>query len=410
MTVADDVVRLAREVVGGELPIGVRAWDGSEVRALDADAPVLVLRSRRALRHLVWSPGELGLARAYVVGDLDVDGDLEDGLRRVWAVAGTRGRVTPGRRERLGMLATAARLGALGPPPRRPASEAERAVVGRGRLHSPARDRAVIEHHYDLSNDFYELVLDEHMAYSCAYFTDAGQSLADAQRTKLELVCQKLQLAPGKHLLDVGCGWGSLSLHAARVHGARVTGITLSSEQRDFVRKRIAEAGVQHLVDVELRDYRELAPVGSFDAVASIEMGEHVGEERYPEFLARLRASLRTDGRLLVQQMSRPPGAPGGGPFIEAFIAPDMHMRPLGETVAHVECAGFEVRHVEAMREHYARTGRAWSRNLDANWSRVVELVGAEVARVWQLYLAGGTLAFAAGRMGVDQILAVRAR
>ncbi|MET0421318.1 MAG: class I SAM-dependent methyltransferase, partial [Acidimicrobiia bacterium] len=193
---------------------------------------------------------------------------------------------------------------------------------------------------------------------------------------------------------------------AAREYGARVTGITLSAEQRDFVSKRVADAGLQHLVSVQLLDYRDLPSTHAHDAVASVEMGEHVGDAQYPAFLERAHDSLRPGGRLLIQQMSRPPGAPGGGPFIEAFVAADMHMRPVGETVNAIERAGFEVRHVEAMREHYAHTGRAWTRNLDEHWDEAVALVGEETARVWRLYLVGGTLAFDEGRMGVDQILA----
>ncbi len=368
------------------------------------------------------------MARAYVAGELDVDGDLEAGFRHVWDFVRTRDGAGVHLRwaDRIAALRVAAQLGAIGLPPSPPASELRTATRhGRfglrveARLHSRDRDRAVIAHHYDLSNDFYQLILDEHMAYSCAYYPtdDATISLADAQRAKLDLICTKLGLADGSsargagagatlRLLDIGCGWGALAIHAARTYGVRVTGITLSSEQRTFVSKRVADAGVQHLVDVQLLDYRDLPATHAYDAVASVEMGEHVGDEHYPEFLARARGSLRDGGRLLIQQMSRPPGMPGGGPFIEAFIAADMHMRPVGETVAAMERAGFEVRHVEAMREHYARTGRAWVSNLDAHWDDAVELVGEETARVWRLYLVGGTLAFDEGRMGVDQILA----
>ena len=279
-----------------------------------------------------------------------------------------------------------------------------------GRLHSRRRDRAAIAHHYDLSNDFYALILDESMAYSCAYWPSDAPSftLADAQRAKLDLVCRKLGVEPGMRLLDVGCGWGSLSIHAAREFGAQVTGVTLSQQQLDFVRKRVADNGLHGQVDVRLQDYRDLDD-GPYDAIASIEMGEHVGAENYPMFTETLSHLLRPEGRVLVQQMSRRGAAPGGGPFIEAYIAPDMHMRPVGETVALIEDAGLEVRDVEALREHYVRTARAWLATLEARWDEIVDLVGVEMARVWRLYMVGGIVAFDEGRMGVDQILAVKA-
>jgi cyclopropane-fatty-acyl-phospholipid synthase len=404
--VAEDLAAAARPFVGGALPVRLRAWDGSEVGP--AAAPVLVLHRRRALRRLLWRPDEVGLARAYVTGDLDVDGDLDDGFRRVWELARARGSRAhrPGTREQLRALGTAVRLGVVGLPPRRPTAEARI----RGRRHSRDRDRAVISHHYDLSNDFYALLLDEHMAYSCAYWAAdrPGASLADAQRAKLELVCEKLGLVRGMRLLDVGCGWGSLSIHAAREHGVRVTGITLSREQLELARKRAADHGVSDLVDVRLQDYRDVHD-GPYDAAASIEMGEHVGDQQYPTFVGTVHRALAPGGRFLVQQMSRPAGSsPGGGPFIESYIAPDMHMRPLGETVGLLERGGFEVRDVQALREHYVRTGAEWRANLERRWGDVVALVGEEVARVWRLYLVGGSLAFAEGRMGVDQILVAK--
>jgi len=406
--VAPMLAATIRGLVGDDLPVGIRAWDGSQVGPMYG--PVVVLRNRRALRRLLWRPDELGLARAYVTGDLDVDGDLADGLRRVWAFARDRGRVHVSTRDRVEAIGTAARLGVFGPPPRPPASEARI----HGRLHSRARDQAVIAHHYDLSNDFYALLLDDAMSYSCGYYgPDAGTadeiSLDEAQRAKFELVCTKLGLQPGMRLLDVGCGWGSLSIHAARHHGVHVTGITLSREQLDFARKRAADQGVSELVDFRLLDYRDLQD-GPYDAAASLEMGEHVGDAQYPTFVSTVHRALRPGASFLVQQMSRAAGdSPGGGPFIEAYIAPDMHMRPLGETIGLLEAGGFEVRSVQALREHYVRTGEEWLARLEARWNAVVALVGEEVARVWRLYLVGGGLAFEEGRMGVDQIL-VRTR
>jgi cyclopropane-fatty-acyl-phospholipid synthase len=401
---------VARQLFGGELPVRLRAWDGSE--AGPDNGPTLVLRSRQALRRLLWHPGELGLAQAYVTGELDVDGDLTAGLRAVWQAVRERGlsgastsaaRLTPA-----GWLAAAraaAALRILGPRPPAPVSEARIS----GRIHSRSRDKDVIAHHYDVPAGFYQLILDPAMAYSCAQWTsaDPGYTLADAQRDKLDGICGKLGLGPGMHLLDVGCGWGSLSVHAARSYGADVTAVTLAGEQARFVRARLAREGLAGKVAVRNQDYRDIG-TGQHDAVASIEMGEHVGDLEYPAFCTQLRGLLRPGGRLLIQQMSRGAVAPGGGRFIEAYIAPDMHMRPVGETIELLERAGLEVLGVEAMREHYTRTIRAWLATLEERFDEVTAMIGAEPARVWRLYLAGGALAFDEGRMGVHQILAVR--
>ncbi len=405
-----DVARRLADVVspffGGALPIRLRAWDGST--AGPENAPTVVVRHPRALRRILFQPGELGLAQAYVTGEIDVEGDLLQAFRTVWRTARETG-TSPSRRSLTpamitSALRTAYKLGVFGRPPAPPPSQARL----RGRLHSLRRDRDAISHHYDLSNDFYATILDPHMAYSCAYFTsdDAGYTLEDAQRDKLDLVCRKLGLVEGARHLDIGCGWGSMSLHAAEHYGVHVVGVTLSAEQRDFVQARIEERGLQGRVEVRLQDYRDVAD-GPFDTVSSIEMGEHVGERNYAAFTEQIHQLLRPGGRMLIQQMSRTT-KPGGGPFIESFIAPDMHMRPVGETVALVERAGLEVRDVHALREHYVWTVAAWYATFEASWDKLVAMVGEEVARVWRLYLVGGALAFEEGRMGVDQILAVK--
>ena len=412
---AQELEATLRPLVGGALPVRLRAWDGSE--AGPADAPLIELRSPDAVRRLLWHPSELGAAQAYVTGEVEVHGDsrdLGDLLTHLWKVAAQRSlsvvRPTPAVLARA--VRTLAGIGALGRPLAAPASQAR---VG-GRLHSRLRDRRAISHHYDLSNEFYALLLDETMAYSSAYWTstDPAYTLADAQRAKLDLVCRKLGLESEMTLLDVGCGWGSLSLHAAEHFGARVTGVTIAAEQKRFIDARIAERGLGERVEIRLQDYRDVVPSESsgFDAVGSLEMGEHVGEGNYPSYAAMLAAAVRPGGRVLVQQMSRSGRQggkhPGGGPFIESFIAPDMHMRPVGETVAHLERGGLEVRDVHTLREHYVRTVDAWLERFEDRVDALTDLVGEEVVRVWRLYLVGGRLAFRDGRMGVEQILALR--
>jgi cyclopropane-fatty-acyl-phospholipid synthase len=396
----------AARQAGVDLPVRVRAWDGSE--SGPTGTPVLVLRSPLALRRILWRPGELGLARAYVSGDLDVEGDLADGLRRAWgAVRATGPGWGPGRLAGAASAAAiaAGRLGVFGPPPATPECELRQT----GRVHSRARDRAVIAGHYDLPPSFFRLILDPSMAYSCGYWTsdEAGYGLADAQRDKLDLVCGKLGLEPGRSLLDMGCGWGSLTVHAAQHYQARVTAVTLSAGQGGYTRERLRGLGLAGRSRVLIQDYRDTAG-GPYDAIASLEMGEHVGAARYPAFCAALRDRLRPGGLVLIQQMSRGGTAPGGGAFIESYVAADMHMRPVGETVGLLEQAGLEVLAVESLRPHYVRTIRAWLDNLERNFTAAEAIIGAERARMWRLYLVGGALAFEEGRMGVDQVLAAR--
>lgn len=403
-TAARRVQNLLRDLLGIDLPVGVTAWDGST--AGPPGEPRVLLRRRRALRHLLWKPGELGAARAFVSGDLDVRGDLTEALRRCWAVV-REDQLSASQVDARGWLRLALgalRLGAVGPRPEPPAGEARLS----GALHSRCRDRSAVAHHYDTGNDFYELLLDPRMTYSCGYYTAEDRTLARAQEDKLDRICRKLGLTEGARLLDVGCGWGSLILYAAQRYGARATGVTLSQRQAEHIQHRIGQLGLRDRVEVRPQDYREVgAP--PFDAVASVEMGEHVGADNYPVYAATLHRLLRPGGRLLVQQMSRAGTAPGGGAFIESYIAPDMTMAPVGRTLGLLEDAGLEIRDVEAMREHYVPTVRAWATTLERRWDDAVAMLGQEQARVWRIYLAGGALAFEQNRMGVNQALAVRA-
>jgi cyclopropane-fatty-acyl-phospholipid synthase len=408
--VAPQLADLLHRVLGAPLPLRLRAWDGSEAGPpADPAAPVAIVRHRRALRRLLWNPGELGLARAFVAGELDVEGDIADGLSRFWKL-GRGGPVSLSRADKAAAVRIAARLGAVGPKPRRPASEARLA----GGLHTRRRDRAAIAHHYDLSNDFYEFLLDPRMAYSCGYWTSEageGYGLPDAQRDKLDLICRKLGLRPGMRLLDVGCGWASLLIHAVTHYGVTAVGVTLSAEQRALGLARVAKLGLTDRVEIRLQDYREITD-RPFDAVSSVEMGEHVGQDNYPVYAAQLHTLLLPQGRLLLQQMSRGAAgsnaAPGGGAFMERYVAPDMYMRPLGETLNFLEAAGLEVVDVHSLREHYVRTVRPWLDTLQDNRSEAIRRIGEEQYRVWLLYLAGAALAFEENRMGVHQILMVR--
>ncbi|TYL55065.1 class I SAM-dependent methyltransferase [Nocardioides sp. BGMRC 2183] len=406
-----------RPFIGGDLPVRLVAWDGSAAGPTQdgtgATLPVVELRSPDALRRLVWHPSELGAAQAYVTDDLVVQGglaELDRALTLAFAVAEERdlGGRRPSLTAMLGAARAAFELDLVGRPPAAPDSQARIT----GRRHSRRRDRASISHHYDTTADFYSLILDPvAMAYSCGYYASPETPLVEAQHAKLDLVCRKLGLEPGMRLLDVGCGWGSMALHAAEHFGVEVTGVTIAAEQQRFATAAAERRGLTDLVSFEVRDYRDAvpAPDEEYDAVVSLEMGEHVGQRNYPTYARVLHDAVRPGGRVLVQQMSRPDGDhPGGGPFIEHFIAPDMHMRPVGATVALLEQAGLEARDVHALREHYVLTVAGWIERFEENRAAITELVGEELVRVWELYLVGGSRAFRDGRMGVDQILLVR--
>ena len=406
MTVAERLCRMLTLVLGAEPALRLRAWDGTE--AGPAGAPVVEVRSRDAIRRLVRHPDELGLARAYVNGELDVEGDLHAALAALPHEGVAERRLTL--REHAELTGLAVRLGALGREPDPPPEE----VVLEGDPHSRSRDRAAISHHYDVGNDFYRLVLGESMVYSCAYWrsTEPGYTLEHAQRDKLDLVCRKLGLhergGETVRLLDLGCGWGSLVVHAASTYGVRALGVTLSAEQAELARKRVAQAGLADLVEVRLQDYRDVAD-GPFTVIASIGMAEHVGREPYRDYAGALYQLLAPGGRLLNHQIARRPGPQREDrSFISAYVFPDGELLPLATTVEALEDAGFEVRDVESLREHYRLTLRHWVENLEGDWDRAVELSSTGRARVWRLYMAGSALAFGAGRIGVNQVLAVR--
>ncbi|GHC62276.1 SAM-dependent methyltransferase [Streptomyces flavofungini] len=404
---------LAEQLVGTELPVRIRAWDGSE--AGPPGAPTLVVRHRRALRRLLWKPGELGLARAWVAGDIDVDGDLYAVLDLLAEFIWERSDDAPGLAEKLRdpQVRAAARsllaLAAPFVPPPVPREETRR--PGRPHRHTKGSDKKAISHHYDVGNDFYELVLGPSMVYSCAYWESPESSLEDAQRDKLELIARKLGLKPGMRLLDVGCGWGSMAIHAAREHGVRVIGVTLSQEQAAYARKRIAQEGLTDRIEIRVQDYRDVRD-GPYDAISSIGMAEHVGAERYLDYANDLYALLKPGGRLLNHQIARRPQADETAysvdEFIDAYVFPDGELAPLGTTVGLLERAGFEVRDVESIREHYALTLRHWVSRLEQRWQDGVRLTTPGRARVWRLYMAASALAFESNRIGVNQVLAVR--
>lgn len=410
---------LAIVLGSAEIPLRLRAWDGSE--AGPAGAPVLEFKSRRALRRILWSPGQLGLSRAYVAGDIDAPGDIFAAFTALTS-AGKFSEPGPFKPLTLAELATlvsaAVRLGALGPNPAPPPEEAR--VTRKGPLHTRKRDAAAISHHYDVGNDFYALVLGPSMVYSCAVWAHepgsgpAGPGLPaglhEAQTAKLDLVCRKLGLKPGMRVLDVGCGWGSFALHAAQHYGVAVVGVTLSSEQAVLARKRAADAGLTENIDIRVQDYRDVAD-GPFDAISSIGMSEHVGREQTAHYVNVLHGLLRPGGRLLNHAISwnAGPTEPDPDSFIPRYVFPDGEMISLGEMVSALESGGFEVLDVEALRRHYALTLRAWVRRLEENWDEAVRLTSLGRARVWRLYMASSAVGFETGLTGINQVLVRRA-
>ncbi len=397
---------LLEGLLGSDLPVALDAYDGSHVGPRDAPARIIV-RSPDALARIVRAPGELGFGRAYVAGDLEVEGDI-------FAALALRDHLPDVRLDRQQWVAAAKLAGAralkrLPPPP-------EEARL-HGRRHSKERDAAAIAHHYDVSNEFYRHVLGPSMTYSCALWTDPSITLEAAQVNKHELISRKLGLEPGMRLLDIGCGWGGMLLHAAEHHGVRAVGVTLSRRQAELAEKHVAECGLAGKVEVRLQDYRDVVD-GPYDAISSIGMFEHVGTAQLRVYFDRCYALLRPGGRFVNHAISRPAAPRGsifaGGSrfarrgFIERYVFPDGELHEIGAVISAIQDAGFEARHMESIREHYALTLRKWVANLEANWDACVAESSPGRARVWRLYMAASALQFEANRTQVHQVLATK--
>src|SRR4051794_7451974 len=383
-----------------ELTVTLRFWDGS---VLDGGAPVIEVRDPVAFAHVLHAPSQLGLARAWVSGALDVEdvGDLEAILR----LRSFKFELTP--RDLARLFAAAVRIAGPAVLKKPPVPEIEAPRRRRG-LHSLARDKVAIRLHYDVSNAFYELILGPSMVYSCAYFAEPGESLEAAQARKLDLICRKLRLAPGERLLDIGCGWGSLLIHAVQRYGVTGVGVTLSAEQAAYARERIARLGLDDRIEIRVQDYRELAD-GPFDKIASVGMYEHVGRGELDQYVTQIHRLLAPGGLFLNHGIARLHSeVPSENTFIYRYVFPDGELSPVTDVMASMQNAGLEVRDVESLREHYPLTLRAWVDNLAAHREPAVAEVGAERERVWRLYMLGSSLGFEDGDVTVYQVLTTR--
>jgi cyclopropane-fatty-acyl-phospholipid synthase len=422
MGVADLVVA----AFNNELPFRVEAYDGSVAEpTVIAEANNLTLKilRREALTRVLTRPGELGLARAYVAGDIDIDGDVST-LFSLDVPPATK--LLSFNNVRI-LFST---LGLTGLRPLTPPSVEHRP---RGALHSRLRDSKAISHHYDVSNHFYEMVLGPTMTYSCAVFSSLEDTLEAAQKRKVDLVARKLGLNPGDRLLDVGCGWGAMAIHAAKTYGASVVGVTLSKPQQEYATERAELEGVSHLVQFRVQDFRDVTD-GPFDAISSIGMFEHVGRRSMALYTQTLFNLLRPGGRFLNHAIGRPGSletdpqpsrtdlakqhlqqafrlrgnAKIGSPFMERYVFPDGELHEVGELVSLFQVHGFEVRHLESLREHYALTLRHWVDNLVKRFDEAVAEVGPERARVWRLYMEGSAVGFSKNYLQIHQVLCVR--
>ncbi len=391
------------------LPIRLTAYDGSATGPLDCDY-TLHLANERGLRYIVTAPGDLGFARAYVSGDLEVQGahpgDLYEPLLLILKQMRFR---APGPGEVLTLLRELG-FGTLKMPPV-PAQEhlpRWRRLL-EGLRHSRERDADVIQHHYDVSNRFYEHVLGPSMTYTCALYPSAEATLEEAQAAKYDLICRKLGLRAGDRLLDVGCGWGGMLRHAAQYYGVQALGVTLSAEQSQWAQEAVVRDGLEKLVEVRHGDYRDVLDT-DFDAVSSIGLTEHIGVKNYPAYFGHLRDRLKPGGVLLNHCITRDTNNQRSttGHFIDRYVFPDGELSGSGTIITAAQNAGLEVQHSENLRQHYALTLAAWNRNLVQHWDECVAEVGLGTARVWGLYIAGSRIGFERGEIELHHVLATK--
>lgn len=403
MTIGDVVTRL----FGEDAPFRLEAFDGSVGGDPDADIR-LVLENEQGLRYLATAPGEIGLARAYLAGDLTIPGLDPGNPASLLQVFQPRLEVHKPTLSELPELLSSLGFRTFSPPPV-PAVETLpqwRRIV-EGLRHSKRRDAEAITHHYDVSNAFYELVLGPSMAYTCACYPDENATLEQAQEHKFDLVCRKLGLEPGMRLLDVGCGWGGMVRHAVRNYGVTAIGVTLSKEQAEYGQQMLEREGLTENAEIRYGDYRDITE-GGFDAVSSIGLTEHIGVARYPAYFSFLYGRLRDGGRLLNHCITRPDNRHDGikrNGFINRYVFPDGELTGVGTVISRMQDEGFEIRHAEDLREHYARTCDAWARNLSANWDAAVAEAGEQIAKVWGLYLAGSSIGFQRNNIQLHQVL-----
>jgi cyclopropane-fatty-acyl-phospholipid synthase len=404
ISIGDAVASLLRD----GMPVRFTAYDGSSAGPTDADIH-LELLNQRGLSYMMTAPGDLGMARAYVSGDLDIHGvhpgDPYDALKLLQNHLNFR-RPSPG--EALALVRGLG-LSNLKPPPPPPQEHLPRwRRVAEGVRHSMTRDAEVIHHHYDVSNAFYERVLGPSMTYTCAVYPTADATLEEAQAYKYDLVARKLDLQPGQRLLDLGCGWGGMVRHAAREYGVKALGVTLSREQASWAQQAIKEEGLDHLAEVRFMDYRHVEETG-FDAISSIGLTEHIGVKNYPAYFGFVRDRLRPQGRLLNHCITRQDNVKREtGAFIDRYVFPDGELIGSGTIITEVQDAGLELQHEENFRVHYAKTLAGWCRNLVDNWDACVAEVGEGTARVWGVYMAGSRLAFERNEIQLHHVLATK--
>jgi cyclopropane-fatty-acyl-phospholipid synthase len=386
-------------VVPAERQVGFKAYDGSST-GLNGAEVVLEITHPRGIHYMAGSPNQLGLARAYVSGDLEIHGDVYEALKRLYPMPLDHVSLAD-----KALLAKRFARDALV----RPEPPAQERALG-GRRHSKRRDAEAIHHHYDVSNRFYSFVLGPSMAYTCAVFPTEDASLELAQEEKFDLVCRKLGLRPGMRLLDVGCGWGGMVLHAVKNYGVSAIGVTLSQHQAAWGQQAIEDAGLGDKAQIRFSDYRDVTETG-FDAVSSIGLTEHVGQRNYASYFSFLHSKLRPEGRMLNHCITRPDGkwpSHYRRSFINRYVFPDGELAPPGLIITEMNDAGFEIRHEENLREHYALTLKHWCDNLEANWDACVAEAGLPTARVWRLYMAASRLGFDINTIQLHQVLGVK--